>query len=392
MMTDDQVKIIASELVASLPTGGNKGRVRPPSVFNGHKTRYETFRQGIITYTHKIDKDENKIITALSFFAEGIADQWGRSYYTNHLEEIKDGTLTFDHFLRDADNHFHDHQRVHKAEQQITEARCGNKETVPDFFIRFDDLRLMANMGDAHHDSFLITKLERSLPAKIIPMVQMSWSSKIANKLEDIDERRKAKKITEDEAEAEQKAARGISMTYDAFRRRAEEADRVMRLELYTGEELTSRGQYNTSASSSNRAPAPYWAHDTPMDVDINRLSYGERQEALRKGLCFLCKQQGHMASDPRHDKENEEYRRTQGQKRRQDSRGHNNSRPWRAPDLQRRPTNNKGPRTERMREIAQEDAEAIRKMTQYLELRSEELTRMTKDPNNEDSDFQRGQ
>jgi len=44
------------------------------------------------------------------------------------------------------------------------------------------------------------------------------------------------------------------------------------------------------------------------------------------------------------------------------------------------------------MREIAQEDAEAIRKMTQYLELRSEELNRMTKDPNNEDSDSRRGQ
>jgi len=218
MMTDDQVKIIASELGASLPTGGNKGRVRPPSVFNGDKTRYETFRQGIITYTHKIDKDENKIITALSFFAEGIANQWGRSYYTNHLDDIKNGKLTFDHFLRDVDNHFHNHQRVHKAEQQITKARCGNKETVPDFFIRFDDLRLMANMGDPHHDSFLITKLERSLPAKIIPMVQMSWSSKIANKLEDIDERCKAKKITEDEAEVERKAAREISMTYDAFR------------------------------------------------------------------------------------------------------------------------------------------------------------------------------
>jgi len=44
------------------------------------------------------------------------------------------------------------------------------------------------------------------------------------------------------------------------------------------------------------------------------------------------------------------------------------------------------------MREFVQEDAEAIRKMTQYLQARSEELSRMTKDLNNEDSDFQCGQ
>jgi len=92
---------------------------------------------------------------------------------------------------------------VHNAEQQITKARCGNKETVPSFFIRFDNLHLMAKMGDSHHESFLIIKLERSLPSKIIPMVQMAWSTKIANKLKDIDKWVKANKLTEKNAEDE---------------------------------------------------------------------------------------------------------------------------------------------------------------------------------------------
>ena len=50
-------------------------------------------------------------------------------------------------------------------------------------------------MNDPKHDSFLITHLEKMFPEVIIQNINMSWAQKIADKLEKIDEKEKAKEI-----------------------------------------------------------------------------------------------------------------------------------------------------------------------------------------------------
>jgi len=90
-----------------------------------------------------------KVNTALSFFNKGTADAWGRHYFTINERTILGGTHTMEDFLEAADKYFRDPHLEEQARQAILQTVPNQGESIESFFIRFDELLVVAKMDNA---------------------------------------------------------------------------------------------------------------------------------------------------------------------------------------------------------------------------------------------------
>jgi len=179
-------------------------------------------------------------------------------------------------------------------------------------------------MTKPEHNSFLITLLEDALPREVVSTAQVGWTLRQSNRLQDIEDAVAVAMMTESTAAAKRKAIKEAQITYDIFRARTENVDRQVRPKLYTGEDLGARWSTSATTSSKKNEAPPYWANDTPMEVDNYRIStYAQGRvtpethaQYSHEGRYFNCGVRGHMEDDARHEEENKEYRRKRDTKK----------------------------------------------------------------------------
>jgi len=123
-----------------------RNEVHPPDGYDGCKEGYESFRRHLVQYINYVDTSR-KVNTALSFFNKGTADAWGRHYFTIHERKILGGTHTMEVFLEAADKYFRDPRLEERARQAILQTVPNRGETIKAFFIRFDELLVVAKMN-----------------------------------------------------------------------------------------------------------------------------------------------------------------------------------------------------------------------------------------------------
>jgi len=281
----------------------DQAHIRAPTPFNGNKKTYKSFKSSLKDYVFNTKKNNNKIRTALSYFTSGVAEQWARDYRKNHEAVLKANTLTFEKFLEDTDYHFQDQLLRCQAEERIKDIKCGAKETMPNFFICFNSLRIEAKMKKPVHDSFFITLLEDALPREVISTAQVGWTVRQSDRLQDVNEAVAAKTMTEAATAVKRKVIKEAQSTYNIFRAHTENVDCQIRPKLCTGKDLGTC--WSTSATTgSKKTEAPmYWANN-------GRVTPETCVQYSRKGHCFNCGVRGHMADDACHKEENKEYHR----------------------------------------------------------------------------------
>jgi len=385
-MSDSQLQTLVQTLTDK--TGereSDRARIRAPTPFNGDKKTYESFKSSLKDYVFNTKKHNDKVRTALSYFTSGVAEQWARDYRENHEAELKNNTLTFEKFLEDTDYHFQDRLLRRKAEERIKDIKCGAKETVPDFFIRFNDLRIKAKMTKPEHDSFLITLLEDALPREVVSTAQVGWTLRQSDRLQDIEDAVAASTMTETTAAAKRKAIKEAQITYDIFRARTENVDRQVRPKLYTGEDLGARWSTSATTGSKKTEAPPYWANDTPMEVDNYRVSTDApgrvtpetRAQYSREGRCFNCGVRGHMADDARHEEENKEYRRKRDAKKAGNPKGRRE---------EKKTEGRKFSKREQLRSLAESSKKAAENFKNLMAAQQEQINRLSQAISNEDT------
>ena len=368
-LTDEQLTQLVQSITDKLKPASTKIRVMAPKAFNGSWDRYDAFRRSLEQYVHG-QPDEEKVITSLSYYSEGPASRWAKSYWEHNKKKIEDGTIKWEDFLRESDSHFKDTNRARKARTQIIQMKIDPKEPLSKFFVLFSDLRREADMEASAHDPFLISYLEKIIPKAITQQIQMAFIQAKNNKLDKLEEELKAGEVKD--AEERRRKIENEEISYETFRRRAEEADRIIRPELYKGEELLSRRNYAPKESSyEERFP-----NDTPMDVDdwnnqLRRLSNEDKERYLREGRCFACGIKGHRSNDPRHDKERKEY--LEKKKKRQEA----NSTNWR--DKNKGQYSNK---KESLRLAQERHNDVLKGLYEYMKKEEANLRRLMSDDN----------
>jgi len=146
-----------------------RNEVHPPDGYDGRKDGYESFRRHLVQYINYVEPTR-KVNTALSFFNKGTADAWGRHYFTINERTILGGTHTMEDFLEAAVKYFRDPRLEERARQAILQTVPNRGETIESFFIRFDELLVVAKMDNATGiaDQQLVEHLYRVLPSALV--------------------------------------------------------------------------------------------------------------------------------------------------------------------------------------------------------------------------------
>jgi hypothetical protein len=88
-----------------------------PKPFNGKRTKYKKFMQGVALYlrmNHKVySTDEEKIIFTLSFFEEGDAASWKAQFLEDILGTVQVSFRTWADFKKNLDTAF-----LHTTDQE----------------------------------------------------------------------------------------------------------------------------------------------------------------------------------------------------------------------------------------------------------------------------------
>ena len=158
-----------------------RNEVHPPDGYDGRKDGYESFRRHLVQYINYVEPTR-KVNTALSFFNKGTADAWGRHYFTINERTILGGTHTMEDFLEAADKYFRDPRLEERARQAILQTVPNRGETIESFFIRFDELLVVAKMDNATSiaDQQLVEHLYRVLPSALVLAIdQDNHSAKV---------------------------------------------------------------------------------------------------------------------------------------------------------------------------------------------------------------------
>jgi len=175
----------AGQPAAQQPTAQTNAHIRnevhPPDGYDGRKEGYESFRRHLVQYINYVEPT-HKVNTALSFFNKGTTNVWGRHYFTINERTILGGTHTMEDFPKAADKYFRDPRLEQQARQAILQTVPNRGELIESFFIRFDELLVVAKMDNVTGiaDQQLVEHLYRVLPSALVLAInQDNHSAKV---------------------------------------------------------------------------------------------------------------------------------------------------------------------------------------------------------------------
>jgi hypothetical protein len=276
-----------------------KSHAKKPAIFSGDRKTLEKFLRDCLIYVHSNRKDfeeeDVRVQFVLSYIDGGEADSWKEYYMKTLIDEDGDvhwpkmGELTSN--LRE---NFAKEDQVEESLRKLETMRQDGR-TAEEVVNEFRILKSRAKI----EDNALTVRMFRRVLNPSLAMKIMTDPNK-HNTLEDLkfmgavsQPRWFSKAIQYDQiyqdARAAQREDRGSNY-------KSNDKNRNLRQAFQKGNERAWRN------TSNNSKPAPY-RDPNAMDIDfigttINAMSYEERNEFPKKGLCFNCKQPGHISRD----------------------------------------------------------------------------------------------
>jgi hypothetical protein len=278
-----------------------KSYLKKPEPFDGNRRKVDDFIYACdLFFEGSSDKDfptdKQKIIFILSYMSEGEAQRWKKNYIETIIQQ-RDGTYTWPTkaaFLIAFKAAFLNEDEKEESIRRLDNITQGNR-TAEEYVNEF---RLTVSKAGLSTDNDMIIRtfrkgLNRALATRIL------YSDKKPNTLEDTT------------GAAAKKGWYSIAIEFDRVHR-----DNVLALnerpdkptgrqQSYPNKFRQVYGRGYASGPAYQRGNyQPQQRYDpNAMDVDtittaINAMSYEERGEYLRKGLCFNCKQPGHVSRD----------------------------------------------------------------------------------------------
>ncbi|KAK0433906.1 uncharacterized protein EV420DRAFT_1282963 [Desarmillaria tabescens] len=216
--------------------------------FDGDRTEYHTFRDNLMMFLHSdaathplFPADDKSKILFVLYHTEESAMYWAQDYISAHRSPNGLEFGTFSDFLHDLDRTFTDPHFKEKARIELRTLRQG-KTHVQAFFEHFELTRRYAGYEAEDHDEFMIMLLNQALNHDLVRRIH----------------------IAIDLAE--------VPVTFGFWKEKAIRFDDNRRWQV------TQRKGADTS----------YGGYGEPMHI----------AEMRRRGLCFTCREHGHLARD----------------------------------------------------------------------------------------------
>ena len=275
-----------------------KSYLKRPEPFNGNRRKVDDFIYACdLFFEGSPDKDfptdKQKIIFILSYMSEGEAQRWKKDYIQTTIKQADESYVwpTKADFLKAFKAAFLNEDEKEESIRKLDNISQGNR-TAEEYVNEF---RLTVSKAGLTTDNDMITRtfrkgLNRALATRIL------YSDKKPDALKDT---------------ATKKGWYSIAIEFDRVHRDNVQAlnerpDKPMgRQQNFPNKFRQTYGRGYQSGPTYQRGNYQAQPRYDPnaMDIDavtatINAMSYEERGEYLRKGLCFNCKQPGHVSRD----------------------------------------------------------------------------------------------
>lgn len=240
-------------------------RINLPTPFTGIRSKLPTFLQDCNVYLginrNIYTDDEKKVAFVLSYMTEGDALTWKEQFIrqrTNNAGVIDLGTWI--NFLQDLEASFKEEDQVGNALYQLNHLKQGNttaEEHNTNFKLLLGKAKIVSDPTNQTNQSVIIDYYKRTLNPRLVT------------------------KILSGET---------IPQTIEQWYSKAITLDNNYRQTLL----LLGR-----APPSKNRPFRQFFnppRQRDPNAMDIDGLSLEERNECMRRGLCFYCKETGHRA------------------------------------------------------------------------------------------------
>lgn len=247
-------------------------KIRLPTDFSGDRNRTKEFLLDCKMYLQMndtiYDTDAKKILFVLSYMRAGTAGPWKEAFYNNAT--TPQGSLgTYTTFMTAIENAFAPSDEKGEARTKLKTFQMKGGMTADEYIA---DFRTAASLSGITEDTALIEYFMEGIPTPLMEKISMM-----------------------DQPLTTIKGWYECTSKYDNQYRRTKAITARLRGNTKPGE----KKKYNFV----RRPPQQYLPRHDPnaMDVDsitINRLSISERDEHMKKGLCFECHKPGHRASD----------------------------------------------------------------------------------------------
>lgn len=249
-------------------------KLRTPAEFNGDRSKTNEFLLDCKMYlqiNEKIyDTHDKKILFIMSYMRGGTAGPWKEDYFNSTMKDNNGDFGEYATFLKAVAEAFSPSDAAGDARSKLKTLQMKGGMTADEYVAEF---RTAASHSGIKEDAALIEYFMEGIPGKLMEKIAMMEDPPAT-------------------LEGWQKCASKLDNNY----RRAKAISARIRGDKPKDKK---KWQYNRNT------PARYTPHSDPnaMDVDrinLDRLSVQDREEHMKKGLCFECHKSGHRASDHR--------------------------------------------------------------------------------------------
>ncbi|EEB89022.1 hypothetical protein MPER_12934, partial [Moniliophthora perniciosa FA553] len=251
----------SARIRSSILPGGKEAKVKPPPTFTGDRDAAEGFLKAV-KLNLRMNKqmyntNERKILYTLSHMEGGTAETWKNNALDDIFDEEKDDEeITFETFEKRFRERFEPFDKVAMAQRKLETLRMKRDEGGADEYV--NKFRELANRTK-FDDAALIVYFRRGLPENLTRRVMGHTP-----RPETIDNWMDLAKLHN-----------GIYQeTTHAINRDREIVNRQQNLRRNIAKNVGK------------------------IELQINRLNESERQDYMRKGLCFYCSKTGHRVRD----------------------------------------------------------------------------------------------
>lgn len=266
---------------------------RTPLDFDGNPSRYSSWLADVEDYVQLnptiYNNDTKQVVFTLGLLTSGTAAAFKHQYWLNHTGINQVRTYgTFEELKTEMNRYFRTKERKDDALNYLDSIQQG-KTTVDEYNNWFNLMVQESGLDRTHNATVLIRQYRKGLRPQIV--------DKIIGQI-------------------------AVPTTLDNWQAQALQLDRNWREHRFNGKIVNPFANMNffPSRNSGNGYSSNFGqpqarsnnSYRDPMAMDIDALTLQQRQDCMAKGLCFRCKQQGHLSKDC--PKKNRQYQQNNSQ------------------------------------------------------------------------------